>query len=90
MRRGDVRVASADRVELGAPPPPPFPEPLRLVHEDDDLIVVDKPPGLLTIADEGERQRTAYRLLQGELLDFSHRGEPLALTLSAPVQSRAI
>ena len=64
VRRGDVRVASADRVELGAPPPPPFPEPLRLVHEDDDLIVVDKPPGLLTIADEGERQRTVYRLLR--------------------------
>jgi 23S rRNA pseudouridine1911/1915/1917 synthase len=64
VRRGDVRVAGADRVELGAPPPPPFPAPLRLVHEDDDLIVVDKPPGLLTIADEGERQRTAYRLLR--------------------------
>ena len=64
VRRGDVRVASADRVELGAPPPPPFPAPLRLVHEDDDLIVVDKPPGLLTIADEGERQRTVYRLLR--------------------------
>src|SRR5207302_4471333 len=61
---GDVRVASADRVELAAPPPPPFPAPLRLVHEDDDLIVVDKPPGLLTIADEGERQRTVYRLLR--------------------------
>jgi 23S rRNA pseudouridine1911/1915/1917 synthase len=34
------------------------------VHEDDDLIVIDKPPGLLTIADAGERERTAYRLLR--------------------------
>jgi 23S rRNA pseudouridine1911/1915/1917 synthase len=64
VRRGDHRVAAADRVELGAPPPPPFPAPLRLVHEDDDLLVVDKPPGLLTIADAGERSRTAYRLLR--------------------------
>jgi alpha,alpha-trehalose phosphorylase len=34
--------------------------------------------------------RAEYRLLQGEALAFSHRGEALALTPSAPVQSRAI
>jgi 23S rRNA pseudouridine1911/1915/1917 synthase len=63
VRRGDAAVAEADRVELGAPPPPPFPSALRLVHEDDDLVVIDKPAGLLTIATERERERTAYRLL---------------------------
>jgi 23S rRNA pseudouridine1911/1915/1917 synthase len=50
-------------VELGAPPPPAFPGALRRDFEDDDLIVVDKPPGLLTIATESERERTAYRML---------------------------
>jgi 23S rRNA pseudouridine1911/1915/1917 synthase len=40
-----------------------FPAALRRVHEDDDLLVVDKPPGLLTIATERERGRTVYRLL---------------------------
>jgi 23S rRNA pseudouridine1911/1915/1917 synthase len=64
VRRGATSVARADRIELGAPPPPPFPAPLRLVHEDAHLLVVDKPPGLLTIADAGERHRTAYRLLR--------------------------
>jgi 23S rRNA pseudouridine1911/1915/1917 synthase len=64
VRRGDASVARADRVELGAPPPPPFPAPLRLVHADEQIFVVDKPPGLLTIADAGERHRTAYRLLR--------------------------
>jgi 23S rRNA pseudouridine1911/1915/1917 synthase len=64
VRRGDVIVARADRVELGAPPPPAFPAPLRLVHEDEALVVIDKPAGLLTIADAAERQRTAYRLLR--------------------------
>ena len=64
VRRGDTPVVKADRVELGAPPPPSFPAPLRLVHADAHLVVVDKPPGLLTIADAGERQRTAYRLLR--------------------------
>jgi len=33
---------------------------LRLVHEDEDVIVVDKPAGLLTIATERERARTVY------------------------------
>ena len=33
--------------------------------------------------------RTEYRLLQGETLRLSHRGEELALTLSAPLLSRA-
>jgi 23S rRNA pseudouridine1911/1915/1917 synthase len=62
VRRGDVQVAAGDRVELGAPRPA-FPTLLRLVFEDDDILVVDKPPGLLTIATERERERTAYRLL---------------------------
>jgi 23S rRNA pseudouridine1911/1915/1917 synthase len=64
VRRGDVTVGPRDRVELGASPPEPIPEPLRLVHEDDDVVVVDKPAGLLTVADAGERERTAYRLLR--------------------------
>jgi len=62
VRRGDVEVADGARVSLGGPAPS-FPAALVLVHEDDDLLVVDKPPGLLTIATESERARTAYRLL---------------------------
>jgi 23S rRNA pseudouridine1911/1915/1917 synthase len=64
VRRGDARVASADRIELGRPPAPAFPAPLRLVHEDESVLVVDKPAGLLTIATGSERGRTAYRLLR--------------------------
>jgi 23S rRNA pseudouridine1911/1915/1917 synthase len=62
-RRGDVIVGAADRVTVGAPPPPAFPAELRLVHAEADWLVVDKPAGLLTIATERERERTAYRLL---------------------------
>ena len=50
-------------VELAAPPAP-FPPLLTLVHEDDDVLVIDKPAGLLTISTESERERTAYRLLR--------------------------
>jgi 23S rRNA pseudouridine1911/1915/1917 synthase len=63
VRRGDVDVADDVRVDLGTPPPPEFPPPLGQVHVDDEIVVVDKPAGLLTIATESERERTAYRLL---------------------------
>lgn len=46
------RVNAGDRIELVAPPPEParpVPEdiPLDIVHEDDDLIVIDKPVGMV-------------------------------------------
>lgn len=51
-------------VTLGArAPAAPFPRGLERVHEDDAILVVVKPAGLLTIATERERERTAYRLL---------------------------
>src|SRR6267143_3236944 len=43
VHRGDSPVGPDDRVELGAPPPAPFPAALGLVHEDEHLLVVDKP-----------------------------------------------
>ena len=63
VRDGRIAVASGQAVALAPHAPPAFPAPLRLVHEDDDLLVIVKPPGLLTIATERERERTAYRLL---------------------------
>jgi 23S rRNA pseudouridine1911/1915/1917 synthase len=75
--RGDVEVGAADRIELGTPAPPPCPAPLRLVHEDDDILVVDKPSGLLTIASESERERTAYRLLRDWVASRGPRGSKL-------------
>src|SRR5262245_48574818 len=59
-RRGDARLATGDVVEVGAAAPGSLPSRIRLVHEDEDLIVVDKPAGLLTIATERERERTLY------------------------------
>lgn len=65
VRRADAELGEGDTVELGMPVPRLVGS-LRRVHEDDDLIVIDKPPGLLTIATERERERTAYRMLAGE------------------------
>jgi 23S rRNA pseudouridine1911/1915/1917 synthase len=63
VRDGRVPITPAQAVALTSHAPSAFPAPLRLVHEDEDLLVIVKPPGLLTIATERERERTAYRLL---------------------------
>jgi len=36
---------------------------VRILHEDADIIVIDKPAGLLSMATDEERERTAYRAL---------------------------
>lgn len=36
--------------------------PLDIIYEDDELLVIDKPAGMLAIATEKERERTAYHL----------------------------
>ena len=60
-RRADTPLATGDVVEVGARGPrAPLLPGLALVYEDDDVIIVDKPAGLLTIATERERERTAY------------------------------
>ena len=57
-------LAAGDVVEIGAKVPVgAVPSGLQVVHEDRDVIVVDKPAGLLTIATEDERRRTAYAYL---------------------------
>src|SRR5271155_5196512 len=40
-----------------------LPHGLVILHEDNDILVVDKPAGLLTIATEGDRSRTVYFIL---------------------------
>src|SRR6266481_4076261 len=37
---------------------------IRIVFEDDDIIVVDKAAGLLTMATESEREKTVYTALR--------------------------
>lgn len=36
---------------------------MRIVHEDDHLVVIDKMSGLLSMASETEKQKTAYSML---------------------------
>jgi 23S rRNA pseudouridine1911/1915/1917 synthase len=79
-RDGRIRVGPRDRVTLGptggAPARAALPQDLRVIHEDAQLLVIDKPPGLLTIATERERERTAYRALWDLLETRRPRARP--------------
>ena len=48
------------------------PKGLIILHEDRDIIVIDKPAGLLTMATEREREKTAYFMLT----DYVRKGNP--------------
>lgn len=56
LRRGDTVSVSKDKRELKAAPPMG----IKIIFEDDSLIVIEKPAGLLTIASETEKTKTAY------------------------------
>jgi 23S rRNA pseudouridine1911/1915/1917 synthase len=70
-----------DLVEVGQKSvAPPLPEGLAILHEDDDVIVVLKSHGLLTVATERERETTAQAYLNvyltakgGERVHVVHR-----------------
>jgi 23S rRNA pseudouridine1911/1915/1917 synthase len=49
---------------------PPVPG-LEIIYEDHALLAINKPAGLLSVASDTEREKTAYRLLKDSL------GEPL-------------
>ncbi len=49
---------------------------LEIVHEDRDVLVVDKPPGLLTIATETEKRQTAYAMVYEYLRRRRPPGRP--------------
>jgi len=49
-----------------------LPRGVRILHEDRDLIVIDKPPGLLTIATDRESDKTAY----AAMMDYVRKGQP--------------
>ena len=65
VRLPSSMLEAGDVLEIGAKvaPASAVPAGLRIVHEDREVIVADKPAGLLTIANEHERRRTAYAYL---------------------------
>ena len=54
------------------PPKKHQPRGLPILYEDKDILIVDKPPGLLTVGTDRDKTRTAHYLLN----DYVRRGNP--------------
>lgn len=73
--RHDQPVKAGDVVRIGPPRRPSAAariSQMPVVYQDDDILVVEKPAGLLTIATQTERSRTAYRQVGDYLKTLSH------------------
>jgi len=60
-------VGPTDRVEVASKPstaPPPALGPLELVHEDNDILIIQKPAGLLTSTVPREKRPTALAIVR--------------------------
>src|ERR1700729_4034283 len=61
-------IQETDKVEIAPRPPPREPivsiHPLKIVFEDEDLLVVEKPAGLLTSTVPREKRPTALAILR--------------------------
>jgi 23S rRNA pseudouridine1911/1915/1917 synthase len=76
---GKHRLAGGETVEVDVPPPRPthlVPEdlPLAVLHEDEALLVLDKPPGLTVHPGAGQRQGTLANALAHHLRDLPALG----------------
>jgi len=58
--------------EKKRPPAKYQPKGLTILHEDRDIIVVDKPGGLLTMGTERDKSRTAHSILN----EYVRKGDP--------------
>lgn len=72
--RHDFPLRPGDKVQIrfGTPAAGTHLQGLTILHEDDDLIVVEKSAGLLTIATDKEKERTAYH----QLMDYVREKHP--------------
>ncbi len=80
--RASQSLREGDRVEVEPAEPPPLhaaPEdiPLRVLYEDDDLVAIDKPAGLVVHAGAGVHSGTLVNALLHRFATLSGAGGPL-------------
>ena len=59
----DYEVKVGDMITIGNNKIDAFNKELKIIYEDKDIIVVDKPSGLLTISTSKEKDKTLYSIL---------------------------
>jgi 23S rRNA pseudouridine1911/1915/1917 synthase len=80
VTRHDHPLHPGDRVSIARDGPVAVPDlrGIRIVLEDDSLLVVDKPAGLLTVATESEKTDTAFARLSAHL-EARNAGRPFVV-----------
>ena len=77
VTRFDYKLKPGDKVTIRskglAAPESKLPSGIRIRHEDDDLLVIEKPAGLLSIASAGEQDKTAYAALTNHVRGGNER-----------------
>jgi 23S rRNA pseudouridine1911/1915/1917 synthase len=77
-RQFDHALKPGDKVEIRArgvaAPETKLQGGIRIRHEDDDIIVIDKPSGLLSIASASEEEKTAYAQMTNHVRHGNPRG----------------
>src|SRR4051794_21023469 len=72
LRTGaEIRIATGKHTPAGTV----LPSGVEIVFEDELLIIINKPAGLLTIATENEKTRTAYAQLTTYVKDRAPKGD---------------
>jgi 23S rRNA pseudouridine1911/1915/1917 synthase len=75
-----LRLDSGDKVDIAVPSTPPSPLapepiPLNIIYEDEDLLVVDKPPGLTVHPAPGHPDHTLVNALLSHVPHLSQMGD---------------
>ena len=80
--RASQKLKPGDRVSVTLPPPEmvslaPEPMPLTVIYEDDDLVVIDKPAGLVVHPSPGHKAHTIVNALLARCPDLASFGNSL-------------
>ncbi|MGZ7041953.1 MAG: pseudouridine synthase, partial [Thermoanaerobaculia bacterium] len=81
-RKASYRVSAGQVVDIDVPDPAPAtaepqPIPLVILHEDDHIVVIDKPPGIVVHPAAGNRDGTLVNALLFHVRDLSGIGGEL-------------
>lgn len=63
VKKGDLPIAKGQKIALESKPRYTKTR-LRILYDDDDLVVIDKPEGLLSVSTAFDKTNTAYTLLK--------------------------
>ena len=82
VAKASTKLSTGDRLAITIPPTAPDPLtpeaiPLNIIYEDDDLLVIDKPPGLTVHPSPGHPGHTLVNAILYYLPSLTTAGDPL-------------